>query len=84
MYELIIDRDAEKDLKKIPVSYFQQIASQINALSQNPRPQGCKKISGSKSDWRIRIGKYRVIYEIDDTASMVRVMRVRHRREAYR
>jgi len=42
------------------------------------------KITGSKNDWRIRIGDYRVIYEIDEKAKHVRIFRVRHRREAYR
>ena len=54
------------------------------ALSENPKPSGCRKITGSKSDWRIRVGDYRVIYEVDEQEKAVKVMRIRHRRDAYR
>jgi len=56
----------------------------IQALASNPRPLGCRKLSGSKNDWRIRVGDYRVIYEIADAIRIVRDNRVRHRREVYR
>ena len=56
----------------------------IQALAQNPRPPGCRKLTGSKNDWRIRVGDYRVVYEIADEIRVVRVNRVRHRREVYR
>ncbi|MEW6328174.1 MAG: type II toxin-antitoxin system RelE/ParE family toxin [Thermodesulfobacteriota bacterium] len=46
--------------------------------------RGVEKITGAKSDWRIRIGTYRVIYEIDEDAKILKIMRIRHRREAYR
>lgn len=84
MYEVFLERAAERDLKRLSASDFQRIISHIRALADNPRPSGCHKISGSKNDWRIRIGDYRVIYEIDEKAKAVRVMRVRHRREVYR
>jgi mRNA interferase RelE/StbE len=53
-------------------------------LGNNPRPPGCRKLVGSKNDWRIRVGDYRVIYEIADAIRIVRVNRVRHHREVYR
>ena len=84
MYEVYLEHAAEKDLKRLPMEMFQRIIRQIRALSENQRPQGCRKIVGSKNDWRIRVGSYRVIYEIDENAKAVRVMRVRYRREAYR
>ncbi len=56
----------------------------IQALTANPRPVGCRKLTGSKLDWRIRVGDYRVVYEIADVIRVVRVNRVRHRREVYR
>lgn len=84
MYEVYLEQAAEKELKRLPVKVFQQIIIHIKALAENPRPLGCRKIMGSKNDWRIRIGNYRVIYEIDEKAKAVRVMRVRFRREAYR
>ena len=84
VYEVYIERRAEQDLKRLSASSFQRIISHIKALVENPGPAGCRKISGSKNDWRIRVGDYRVIYEVKDEAKSVRVMRVRHRREAYR
>jgi mRNA interferase RelE/StbE len=56
----------------------------IQALATNPRPPGCRKLAGSKHDWRIRVGDFRVIYEIAGEIRVVRVNRVRHRREVYR
>ena len=84
MYEVYLERSAENDLKRLPTSTFHRIVHQIKTLAENPRPSGCRKITGSKNDWRIRIGDYRVLYEVNDRAKAVRVMRVRHRREAYR
>jgi mRNA interferase RelE/StbE len=56
----------------------------IRALATNPRPRGCRKIVGSVADWRVRVGEYRIVYEIDDARRTVRIMYVRHRRDAYR
>ena len=63
---------------------FHRIIPQIRTLAENPRPPGCRKLTGSKNDWRIRIGDYRVLYEVNDRVKAVRVMKVRHHREAYR
>jgi mRNA interferase RelE/StbE len=60
------------------------VIAAIQALAKSPRPPGCRKLAGSKHDWRIRVGDYRVIYEIADGIRVVRVNRVRHRREVYR
>ncbi len=84
MYEVYIEKTAENDLRRLPTSTFQRVIPQIRAFAQNPRPSGCQKLIGSKNDWRIRIGDYRVLYEIDEKAKAVRIMRVRHRREVYR
>lgn len=84
MYEVYLERAAERDLRRLQTELFQRIIARIAALADDPRPVGCRKISGSSDDWRIRIGDYRVIYEIDEVRKAVRVMRVRHRREAYR
>lgn len=83
MYEVLLERAAQQDLKRLSAESFQRIVSHIKALAKNPRPIGCRKLFGSKSDWRIRAGDYRIIYEVDDREKVVRVMRVRHRREAY-
>ena len=84
MYELQIERGAEKDMKRLPPLIFRRVASAVQDLKSVPRPVGTKKLAGAEGGWRIRIGDYRVIYDIDDAAKRVRVWRVRHRREAYR
>ncbi|HEY7556281.1 MAG TPA: type II toxin-antitoxin system RelE/ParE family toxin [Candidatus Binatia bacterium] len=84
MYEVLIERTAERDLKSLPTNIFNRIVSRIKTLSENPRPSGCHKLAGSRNDWRIRIGDYRVVYEIDDPHKRVKIFRIRHRREVYR
>jgi len=84
VYEVYLERAAERDLKRLPSEVFYRVILSIKALAEDPRPAGCRRIAGSKDDWRIRVGDYRVIYEIDEEAKAVRVMRVRHRQQAYR
>jgi len=84
VYEVLIERTAEHDLKSLPTAVLNRIVPRIKALAETPRPPGCHKLTGSKNDWRIRIGDYRVVYEIDDGRKRVRIFRVRHRREVYR
>ena len=84
MYEVYIERSAERDLKRLSVENFHRMVSHIKALGKNPRPAGSRKIIGSENDWRIRVGKYRIIYEVDDNAKAVKVMKIRTRGEAYR
>ena len=83
MHEVYLERAAERDLKRLSGRDFRRVVARIKALADDPRPQGCRKITGSKSDWRVRVGDYRIIYEVQDKEEVVRVMRVRHRREAY-
>jgi mRNA interferase RelE/StbE len=84
VYELFLEGSAQRDLKKLPVEHFHRIVAGIRDLARDPRPPGSRKITGAEHDWRIRLGDYRVIYEIDEKAKAVRVMIIRHRREAYR
>jgi mRNA interferase RelE/StbE len=84
MYEVLLEAAAERDLRKLPQAEFHRLVARIKALGEEPRPSGCRKITGSKNDWRIRVGTYRVVYEIDEKGKAVKVMRVRHRREVYR
>ncbi len=84
MYRVLLERTAEKDLSRLSAEIHDRIIAAIRPLAQNPRPAGCHKLAGSKNDWRIRVGDYRVIYEIADAIRIVRVNRVRHRREVYR
>ena len=84
MYRVLLERAAEKDLARLSSEIHDRVIAAIRALATNPRPSGCRKLAGSKHDWRIRVGDYRVVYEIADEIRIVRVNRVRHRREVYR
>ena len=84
MYRVLLERAAEKGLARLSTEIHTRIIAAIQSLAQNPRPSGCRKLAGSQHDWRIRVGDYRVIYEIADTIRVVRINRVRHRREVYR
>lgn len=84
MYEVHIEKSAERDLKRLDPPLFRLRVEHIRALTERPRPPGSRKLSSSADDWRIRVGDHRILYEIDDRAREVRIMRVRHRREVYR
>jgi len=84
VYEVLLERRAERDLKRLPKEVFDRLIPHLETLSENPKPSGCRKISGAKSDWRIRIGDYRVVYEVSEEENAVKVMRIRHRKDVYR
>lgn len=83
-YDVLIERAAEKDLRRLPEDVHERVIEAILPLAINPRPPGSKKLAGSKNDWRIRVGDYRVLYDITDKVRIVRVYRVRHRRDVYK
>ena len=84
MYEILIEKAAERDLKKLPAADFERIIPHLKDLAEDARPAGSRKISGSEHDWRIRVGTYRIIYELNEKEKIVKILRVRHRREVYR
>ena len=83
-YQVLVERAAEKDLRKITSEVRPRLVLALQSLAKNPRPAGSLKLSGSASDWRIRLGDYRIIYEIADEIRIVRINRVRHRGDVYR
>jgi mRNA interferase RelE/StbE len=84
MYRVFLERAAEKQLKQLSAKLHDRVIAAIQPLAKNPRPTGCRKLTGADYDWRIRVGDYRIVYEIDDGLGEVRVNRIRHRREVYR
>ena len=83
-YEVTFARSARRELEGLPRSVAARILERIQALSENPRSHGCRKIQGPSQLWRIRVGEYRVIYQIDDKDRIVDIIVIRHRSEAYR
>ena len=84
MHRVLLERMAERDLRQLPAAEFSRVIEKIKALADDARPPGCRKLTGSETGWRIRVGAYRVVYEVDDAEQAVIIMRVRHRRRAYR
>jgi mRNA interferase RelE/StbE len=82
-YQVSLTTSAEKELNALPARVIARIMPRLEGLATGPRPHGCKKLKGGANEWRIRIGDYRVIYEIDDAAKTVDVTRIAHRREVY-
>jgi mRNA interferase RelE/StbE len=83
-YAVNFSRTASKEIDALPAKTALRVVEAIGGLGIQPRPPGCKKLSGNESVWRIRIGDYRVIYEIHDANCTILVTRVRHRRDVYR
>jgi len=82
--EVLLERGAEKDLSRLAPEIFERVVEAIRGLKEVSRPAGSKKLTGSPHSWRIRVGDYRIIYDIDDRENCIRILRVRHRREVYR
>jgi len=82
-YALEIKQSAQKELDALDDALFSRLDRKILALTDTPRPAGCKKLKGYKDQWRVRVGDWRVLYIIDDDAKLVSVTRIAHRREVY-
>ena len=84
MYTVNLTRRAQKDLDRLPGQLFERVLSSVAALSEDPRPYGYEKLHGPEEGFRIRAGDHRILYDIDDVRHEVLILRVKHRREAYR
>ncbi len=83
MYRLGILPRAQRGLAKLPSPWYERARDAIRALASDPRPAGCIKLTG-RDGWRIRVGDYRVIYEIHDADAVVNVLDVGPRSDIYR
>jgi mRNA interferase RelE/StbE len=83
-YRVELTRSAVRELRRIPIPYHDAITRALLKLQDDPRPNGCKKLVGGSGQWRIRVGSFRVIYEIQDVIRLVRIERVTDRKDAYR
>lgn len=82
-YSVAILRRAQKALAQLPADDYNRVRNAIKQLSANPRPPGCRKLTG-RDGWRIRVGDYRVIYEIEDSSQQVTILDIGNRRDIYR
>lgn len=82
-YRLLFKQSVAKDLRNLPKQDIKRILERIDALAADPRPPGCEKLTG-KERYRVRQGKYRIIYSVKDHTLTVMVVRIGHRRDVYR
>ncbi len=82
-YKLLIKPSAVKELENLPDKDRARVVYRIQGLSEDPRPRGCEKLSGDDK-YRIRQGEYRILYQINDDQVVVIVVKVAHRKVAYR
>ena len=83
MYKVSISSRAERELRRLDRPVKNRITVAILALTDDPRPAGCLKVQSEESIWRIRVGDYRIGYEIDDAPKEVTIIRVGHRSDFY-
>lgn len=82
-YQVFIERYALKQIMKLDKQVIPVIKTTIEALAENPRPNGYKKLKGEDA-YRVRVGSYRIIYEINDNKIIVTVVSVGHRKDIYK
>ena len=83
-YAVKVTASADRDLGKLSAPIRKRIILKIASLADDPRPSGAEKLKGFRSVWRVRVGDYRIIYEIEDDILYVYVVRIGHRRDVYR
>ncbi len=82
-YEVSVTRKASKALARLPDTAYRRMMTAVDRLANDPRPPGCKKLSG-RDGYRIRVGDYRALYRVDDQERRVEVYRIALRENAYR
>jgi mRNA interferase RelE/StbE len=83
-YTIITPKAVQKQLDALPDDVYDRIAEKIEQLAEDPRPDGVVKMKGSDHEYRIRIGDYRVRYEIDDKELIILLLQCKHRKDVYR
>jgi len=83
-YRIEVSATAERQIRRLPHPDQIRVLRVIQALSADPRPPGCRKLSGYDDVFRVRIGRYRVLYSIEDRRLIVIVLKVGDRKDVYR
>ncbi len=82
MYLVIVDPAAQREFKRFPGDVQDRLIKRLDRIAKAPRA-GAKKLKGLKNDWRVRVGKYRILYTVDDTTDLVYIYRIALRSKAY-
>lgn len=83
-YKLRIKRSAQKEIRRLPSQIRKAVVARIGRLIKDPRPNGVEKLREFENVYRVRVGKYRIVYGIDDRVVTITVIKVGHRKDVYR
>jgi mRNA interferase RelE/StbE len=83
-YAIAISKSVQKQIDNLPNDVIERVIEKIQNLASEPRPDGIVKLKGSDNEYRIRIGDYRVRYEIDDETQLIQILQCKHRKDVYR
>ena len=83
-YRIEWKRSAQKELRQLPRAIHVRIIGAVELLADDPYPSGIRKLAGAEYTYRLRVGDYRVIYSVDDNILVIEIVRVAHRKDAYR
>lgn len=83
-YQIEWRKSALRELKRVDRSVVPRIVSAVESLRTEPRPVDARKLRGSQQTFRVRVGDYRVVYEVSESRLVIQIVRVRHRRDVYR
>jgi mRNA interferase RelE/StbE len=83
-YQIEIKPSASKELEKLPRQMVVRIVAAVRQLADNPYPQGVRKLTGFDRTYRIRVGDYRVLYDVYENILVIEIIRIRHRKDVYR
>lgn len=83
-YEIEVSGTAEKQLKKLPADDQLRVVRAVLALAEEPHPRGSRKLSGYDDVFRIRVGRYRVLYSVVESRLVIIILKVGHRKDVYR
>jgi mRNA interferase RelE/StbE len=84
MFTVQISKHVFKQLKAIPETYQNKINEQLDLLEKTPFPPGCKKLTGMSNTYRVRVGVYRIIYEVFQKVLLIQIINISHRQDAYK
>ena len=83
-YRVVLKPSADRELSKLPGDVQRRVAAKIAALADEPRPPGVEKLAGGTDEYRVRVGRYRIVYAIEDDRLVVLVLRIADRKDVYR
>ena len=83
-YRIEVSATAERQIRKLPRADQLRVVRTIQALSTDPRPSGCRKLSGHDDVFRVRVGRYRILYSIEGRRLVIIILKVGDRKDVYR